>query len=115
MYQRLRNAHRKLRKKIKLILKPEVSTINLRRFMQQVLNKNPLLHHHATPTTISIIVPCYGHAPFLAEMFESIMRREISYFDKEENNTGNLPAIYISNYSTILSIYLSYPILSPIS
>jgi len=72
MYQRLRNAHRKLRKKIKLILKPEVSTINLRRFMQQVLNKNPPLHHHAIPSTISIIVPCYGHAPFLAEMFESI-------------------------------------------
>ena len=73
MYQRLRNIHRKFRKKIKLILKPEVSQVNLQRFMQKVLNKNPQLHHHAAASTISIIIPCYGHAPFLADMFESLI------------------------------------------
>ena len=33
-----------------------------------------------------------------SEMFESIMRRDISYFDKEENSTGSL-ATRLSNDS----------------
>ena len=104
MYQRLRNAHRKLRKKIKLILKPEVSTINLRRFMQQVLNKSPQLHRHAPPTTISIIVPCYGHAPFLAEMFESIIlqtrqpEKIIFVVDQSPDNTIEILTILIRQF-----------------
>jgi len=71
IYQFLKQIHRHLRKAIKARLKPEISQRKVRAFIKSKKDAlKPHLFKSPNPK-IAIVVPCYGHAPFLKEMFES--------------------------------------------
>jgi GT2 family glycosyltransferase len=78
LYQKVRSLHRRLRKSIKETLRPEVSQRKIRAFIKskQFLGKSfaPL----SESPRLAIVVPCYGHAPFLEEMFESIRHQTVA-------------------------------------
>ncbi|QWD14692.1 glycosyltransferase family 2 protein [Polynucleobacter paneuropaeus] len=72
IYQSLKKIHRRVRKAIKAQLKPEISQRKVRAFIKSKKDAlKPYLFNALSPK-IAIVVPCYGHAPFLEEMFESI-------------------------------------------
>lgn len=77
LFTYLKNLHRKVRKKIKTSLRPEISQRKIRAFIKSKGN----VSIGALPSenlSIAVVVPCYGHAPFLNEMFESIQRQTIA-------------------------------------
>ena len=72
IYQFLKQIHRHLRKAIKARLKPEISQRKVRAFIKSKKDAlKPHLFKSPNPK-IAIVVPCYGHAPFLKVMLESI-------------------------------------------
>lgn len=75
LYNSLRNLHRKTRKKIKSTLKPEISQRKVRSFIKQFGNNAGATNFYKEDTTVAIVIPCYGHAPYLTEMFESIKQQ----------------------------------------
>ena len=78
IYQSLKQIHRRLRKAIKARLKPEISQRKVRAFIKSKKDTpKPYLFNALNPQ-IAIVVPCYGHAPFLKEMFESIKRQTLA-------------------------------------
>ena len=75
LYQKARGLHRQFRNGIKETFRPEISQRKIRAFVKstQVAEKSrPPSSGHPS---IAVVVPCYGHAPFLKEMFESIQRQ----------------------------------------
>ena len=76
LFTYLKNLHRKARKKIKTTLRPEISQRKIRAFIKSKRNISIGALPSENPS-IAIVVPCYGHAPFLNEMFESIQRQTI--------------------------------------
>jgi len=72
LYGELHNLHRKARKKLKSILKPEISQRKIRSFIKQTSDQDRPGHFHKRDPSIAIVIPCYGHAPYLEEMFESV-------------------------------------------
>ena len=75
LYGGLRNIHRKIRKQLKSALKPEISQRKIRSFIKQTSNQVKPNHFYQGDQSIAIVVPCYGHAPYLREMFESIKQQ----------------------------------------
>jgi len=78
LYQKARDLHRQLRNGIQETFRPEISQRKIRAFVKstQVAEKSrPPSSEHPS---IAVIVPCYGHAPFLKEMFESIQRQTVA-------------------------------------
>ena len=75
IYQSLRGAHRRLRKGIKARLSPEISQKKVRAFIKANKDTAKPITFPATRPSVAIIIPCYGHAPFLEEMFESIKQQ----------------------------------------
>jgi len=75
LFNSLRTIHRKVRKKIRSTLKPEISQGKVRAFIKQKEGASKPEKFWANNPLIAIVVPCYGHAPFLAEMFESIKQQ----------------------------------------
>ncbi|MBU3607871.1 glycosyltransferase family A protein [Polynucleobacter nymphae] len=76
-YQKARSLHRRLRNGIKETFRPEISQRKIRTFIKntQIVDKSE--PPSSERSSIAVIVPCYGHAPFLQEMFESIQRQTI--------------------------------------
>jgi GT2 family glycosyltransferase len=72
LYTKVRNLHRKIRKGLKNTFKPEISQRKIRAFIKQTCNQHKPVEFYKTQLSIAIVVPCYGHAPYLKEMFESI-------------------------------------------
>ena len=75
IYQYLRAIHRRLRKGIKTRLNPEISQRKVRAFIQAKRDTSKSVALPAISPSIAIVIPCYGHAPFLKEMFESIKQQ----------------------------------------
>jgi ribulose-phosphate 3-epimerase len=74
-YQKVRSLHRQLRKAIKEIFRPEISQRKIRAFIKSTqFAGQPQFQPSGNPS-IAIVVPCYGHASFLREMFESIQQQ----------------------------------------
>lgn len=71
----IKNMHRTFRKKLKSILKPEISQRKIRSFIKQTSNQVKPNHFYKGDQSIAIVIPCYGHAPYLREMFESIKQQ----------------------------------------
>ncbi|QWC95456.1 glycosyltransferase family 2 protein [Polynucleobacter paneuropaeus] len=72
IYQSLKQIYRRVRKAIKARLKPEISQRKVRAFIKSKKDTHKPYLFNALSPQIAIVVPCYGHAPFLKEMFESI-------------------------------------------
>jgi len=75
IYQSLRAAHRRIRKRIKAQLSPEISQRKIRAFIKANRDTTKPINFPTTRPSVAIIIPCYGHAPFLEEMFESIKQQ----------------------------------------
>jgi len=77
-YQTLKNAHRKLRVALKEYFKPEVSQRKIKAFIKS--NRGSVKQNFVSPNqpSLAVVIPCYGHAPFLKEMFESIQRQTVA-------------------------------------
>jgi GT2 family glycosyltransferase len=71
----IKNTHRSFRKKLNSILKPEISQRKIRSFIKQTSNQVKPNHFYKGDQSIAIVIPCYGHAPYLREMFESIKQQ----------------------------------------
>lgn len=71
----IKNTHRSFRKKLKSILKPEISQRKIRSFIKQTGNHVKPNNFYKRNLSIAIVIPCYGHAPYLREMFESIKQQ----------------------------------------
>lgn len=71
----LKNIHRKTRKKIKSTFRPEISQSKVKSFIKQHIDKpKPSLFFNEL-NSVAIVIPCYGHAPFLGDMFRSIQNQ----------------------------------------
>ena len=75
LYNSLRSIHRNARKKLKSTLKPEISQRKIRSFIAENVNHPALSSFYKSELKIAIVIPCYGHAPFLKDMFESIQNQ----------------------------------------
>lgn len=51
---------------------PEISQAGLRRFLEEVGRRPGLELPQQTPASLSVVVPCFGHASYLPDMLESI-------------------------------------------
>jgi GT2 family glycosyltransferase len=78
IYQSLRAAHRRIRKRIKAQLSPEISQRKVRAFLQAKRDTSKAFIFPAISPSVAIVIPCYGHAPFLKEMFESIKQQTLA-------------------------------------
>jgi len=72
LYNQARSIHRRLRRAVKERLKPEVHQKRVRAFIKSKHSSSQITIFPTAKPSVAIIVPCYGHAPFLEEMFESI-------------------------------------------
>lgn len=108
-YQILRNLHRKLRTGIKNQFRPEVSQRKINAFIKSK-------GEHAAPKilnipnpSVAIVIPCYGHAPFLTEMFESVRmqtippKQVILVVDQSPDNSLEILRDLISEYSSSMA------------
>lgn len=75
-YSTLRNVHSRARKKLKLTLKPEISQTKVRSFVKKYGDRTASLSFYKETLSVAIVIPCYGHAPYLKEMFESIKHQK---------------------------------------
>ncbi len=76
LYLRLRRlVPARMRKKVRQFVGPaeEVSQTGLKRFRGE-MNRHPRVRLPTeAPSSVSVVVPCFGHAAFLPDMFESIV------------------------------------------
>ena len=77
-YQILKNIHRKLRIGLKEKFRPEISQRRVKAFIKSRYGIEKLNFASAGTPSLAIVIPCYGHAPFLQEMFESIRQQTIA-------------------------------------
>ena len=75
LYQALKKIHRKIRIGLKEALRPEISQRKIRAFIKSTGPVATTSFFATQNPSIAIVVPCYGHAPFLKEMFESILKQ----------------------------------------
>jgi len=111
-YQILKNIHRKLRKSIKERLRPEVSQRKVRAFVRSKQGSFlPNLSLSNNPS-LAVVIPCYGHAPFIREMFESIRLQTIPpnqvifVIDQSPDNTLQILQDLVNQYSAEMSAQL---------
>ena len=71
----IKNTHRKFRNKLKEIFKPEISQRKIKSFIKQADSQFKTSQFYKENLSIAIVIPCYGHAPYLKEMFESIRQQ----------------------------------------
>ena len=108
-YQILKNIHRKLRIGIKNQFNPEISQRKLNAFIKSMgggatakisANQNP---------SVAIVIPCYGHAPFLTDMFESIRmqtnppKQVIFVVDQSPDNSLQILRDLVVQYSASMT------------
>ena len=103
-YQKVRSLHRQLRKALKETFRPEISQRKIRAFIKSTqFAGQPQFQPSGNPS-IAIVVPCYGHAPFLREMFESIRQQTIAptqaifVVDRSPDNSLEILQGLISKY-----------------
>lgn len=75
LYNSLRSIHRSARKKLKSTLKPEISQGKIRAFVKGHISPLAPSIFYQENLKIAIVIPCYGHAPFLGDMFRSIQNQ----------------------------------------
>jgi len=78
LHQKARNLHRQLRKGIKETFRPEISQRKMRAFIKSKQFVDQSQFQPSGNPSIAVVVPCYGHAPFLREMFESIQQQTVA-------------------------------------
>lgn len=92
----VKRLNRSVRKWVKKTFRPEVSKRKIRHFLNQVDRSAVLALQHPIEPTIAIVVPCYGHANQIPEMFVSICEQTrsadevIFVVDKSPDNSGKL-------------------------
>jgi len=77
-YQILKNIHRKFRMGLKERFRPEISQRRVKAFIKSRHGIEKPNFVSAGAPSLAIVIPCYGHAPFLREMFESIYQQTIA-------------------------------------
>ena len=99
----LKRLNRSGRKWVKKTFRPEVSQRKIRHFLDQVNASSPIVLQHPKEPTIAIVVPCYGHAKQIPEMFISICEQTrsadevIFVVDKSPDNSGDILENLIAN------------------
>jgi GT2 family glycosyltransferase len=78
LYQRIKSLHRRARRKIKDTFRPEVSQRKVRSFIRSKQGFSAPHFSLGTNPSLAVVIPCYGHAPFLKDMFESILLQTTS-------------------------------------
>jgi GT2 family glycosyltransferase len=78
LHQKARNLHRQLRRGIKETFRPEISQRKMRAFIKSKQFVDQSQFQPSGNHSIAVVVPCYGHAPFLREMFESIQQQTVT-------------------------------------
>lgn len=108
LYQKLRNLHRKLRTGIKNQFSPEVSQRKINTFIKTL--GGPVSQFAANPNpSVVVVIPCYGHAPFLTEMFESIRmqttppKQIIFVVDQSPDNSLQILRDLVDQYSASMA------------
>jgi len=103
-YQILKNLHRKFRIGLRERFRPEISQRKVRSFIKSKNGiEKPKFLSRGNPS-IAIVIPCYGHAPFLQEMFESILQQTIAptqaifVVDRSPDNSLEILQGLISKY-----------------
>ena len=76
-YQILKNIHRKIRIGLKEKLRPEISQRKIKVFIKNADLAAKTSFITIDKPSLAVVVPCYGHAPFLKEMFESILKQTV--------------------------------------
>jgi hypothetical protein len=54
---------------------PEVSQRRISKYLKSAAKMGPVQRRPPSPDSIATVVACYGHAPFLERMFESLTRQ----------------------------------------
>jgi GT2 family glycosyltransferase len=72
LFGELKKIHRILRKKLKSAFKPEVPQKKVKSFIKSNLKTPKPVYFFKDNLSITVVIPCYGHAPYLKEMFESV-------------------------------------------
>ena len=78
LYNQVRGIHRRLRKTIKERLNPEIHQSRVRAFIKSKRASSQIATFPSINPSVAIVVPCYGHAPFLKAMFESIKQQTLA-------------------------------------
>ena len=58
---------------LRFVKPPEVSQRRLEQFLAEMNRRPPVTLPHEAPSSLAVVVPCFGHAAYLPEMFESIL------------------------------------------
>jgi GT2 family glycosyltransferase len=108
-YQILKNIHRKLRLSIKNQLRPEVSQRKINAFIKSKGSHSSHKISANSNPSVAIAIPCYGHAPFLSEMFESIClqtippKQVIFIVDQSPDNTLQILRDQVKQHSSAMA------------
>jgi len=108
-YQTLKNIHRKLRITLKEHFRPEISQGKVKAFIKSNISIEKPNFASTSKPTIAIIIPCYGHAPFLPEMFESIRlqttapNQVIFVVDRSPDNSLEILQSLISKHQSAMA------------
>ncbi len=106
LFSALKEQHRRFRKKLKATFRPEISQRKIRAFLEQYAKQTTTTVFYTKRPTVAIVIPCYGHAPYLREMFESIKQQThpadevIFVVDASPDDSLNILASLITDYQT---------------
>ena len=108
-YSFLKRLHRSTRKWVKTTFRPEVSQRKMQRFLSQADIAAAQNIQHPNKPTIAIVVPCYGHAKQIPEMFASICAQTrpadevVFVVDHSPDNTSTLLEKLIAGRTNLLT------------
>jgi GT2 family glycosyltransferase len=108
-YQTLKNIHRKLRISLKEQFRPEISQGKVKAFIKSNNSIEKPNFASTSKPSMAIIIPCYGHAPFLPEMFESIRQQTtapnqvIFVVDRSPDNSLEILQNLISRHQSAMT------------
>lgn len=88
----------------RLVRKPEVSQARLKQFVREMKGRPPVSWPLEAPGSITLVVPCYMHAAFLPDLFESVTAQtrqpdELIFIDDgSPDDTREVAANLIARY-----------------
>jgi hypothetical protein len=110
---RLNGAYRKLASRLRRHFSPEVSQKKLQAFIKTTKSGRAKPTLEITNPSLAIVIPCYGHAPFLHEMFDSITNQTVQpqqvifVVDHSPDNSLRILQDLVAQYRSTLSSQLT--------
>jgi GT2 family glycosyltransferase len=104
-FYRARHAAAQLaRRGRRLVKPPRISQRNLKRFLREMAEKPRVDIQIGPPSSIAVVVPCYKHAAFLPEMFDSVVAQtrfpdEVIFIDdgSPDDSTAVMTALFAAH------------------